>query len=390
MKLILSVDAIVPPLTGIGRYAFELASRLAQHPNIELVRFYSNRRWVHDLLERGALPLAPVSPRSLLRRVPSFVFRKTVPLILRRKLDDVAERLAERQLLWMHRDHVYHSPNYFLPPVSGYGVATIHDLSTIKYPHTHPPERLKQFEKNLSNTLRRASYLITDSQAIRQEVIEHFSWPPEKIFSVPLGVAPCYKPGVDAGTLSILRQYELKAGEYALCVSTLEPRKNIDLLLRAYQQLPHNLVQRYPLILAGSKGWLSESLMDAITDGQRAGWVRYLGYVPERDLPAIFAGTRAFLFPSSYEGFGLPVLEAMASGVPVLTSDRSCLPEVSGGAALLVNPEDMDALRLGIEKVLVDDSWRDQARAHGLVVATNATWDRCVSRTVDVYKLCAA
>ena len=138
-------------------------------------------------------------------------------------------------------------------------------------------------------------------------------------------------------------------------------------------------------MLVGHKGWLSEVLHDFIGKAQADGWMCYLGFVPESDLPALYAGARAFFYPSLYEGFGLPVLEAMASGAPVLTSNCSSLPEVSGGAALLVDPEDSDALRDGIEKALLDDIWRFEARSRGLEVASHLTWENCIERTLSVY-----
>jgi alpha-1,3-rhamnosyl/mannosyltransferase len=183
-----------------------------------------------------------------------------------------------------------------------------------------------------------------------------------------------------------LAKYGLRHGGYALCVSTLEPRKKIAHLLQAYQCLPQRLREQTPLILIGSRGWLSEQLQQEIERLAQQGWLRYLGFVPEADLPALYAGARTFIYPSSYEGFGLPVLEAMASGVPVVTSNRSSLPEVTKGAALLVDPDDIDALSRSIEAGLSDQPWRDGAIASGLAVAQGFTWDRCIEQTVHVYK----
>jgi glycosyltransferase involved in cell wall biosynthesis len=136
--------------------------------------------------------------------------------------------------------------------------------------------------------------------------------------------------------------YGLSHGSYSLCVTTIEPRKRIDSLLAAYARLPEKLRVVYPLILVGGKGWRSEHLHQAIDAAANAGWLHYLGFVPEDDLPALYAGARLFVYPSSYEGFGLPVIEAMASGVPVVTSNRSCLPEIASGAAKLVDPDDVE------------------------------------------------
>jgi alpha-1,3-rhamnosyl/mannosyltransferase len=169
-------------------------------------------------------------------------------------------------------------------------------------------------------------------------------------------------------------------------VSTIEPRKLIDKLLAAYARLPEKMQLAYPLVLVGGVGWRSEHLHQAIKAGQSAGWLHYLGFVEEDDLTELYAGARLFVYPSSYEGFGLPVVEAMASGVPVVSSDRSCLQEITSGAAKLVNPDDVDMLRDSIEEALIDTVWRQEAIDKGLQVAALYSWDECIRRTVSVYK----
>lgn len=362
LSLILSVDAIFHPLTGIGRYAWELASRLPHHSLVGSLRFYLKGRWIED-------------PAKLLHSEPGDGRRG---IAAPRWVRNLQNKRA-------FRGQVFHAPNYFLPASTDLAVATVHDLSAVKYRETLPLARRQQFDRLLSSTLKRASHLITPSETIRHEVIEYFSWPSNKITAVPNGVASSFRPQAGEVLNSLLARYGLNAGGYALCVSTLEPRKKIDALLIAYQRLPEALRLRYPLVLVGHKGWLSETLHDAIGKGQEQGWMRYLGFVSESDLPALYAGARTFFYPSLYEGFGLPVLEAMASGVPVLTSNRSSLPEVSAGAALLIDPDDDDALCRGIERALLDEDWRLEARARGLKVASHLTWENCIEQTLSVY-----
>ncbi|HXH02003.1 MAG TPA: glycosyltransferase family 1 protein [Candidatus Competibacteraceae bacterium] len=382
MKLIFGVDAIFPPLTGIGRYAWELASRLAEHPELDEVRFFSMGRWVPD-------------PAALLENPKSTIpTRRALAISARKWLSSrtwaVAAYARLSPLLYAYRlhalgDRIFHSPNYFLPPISGPGVATVHDLSTYKFPDTHPAARWRYFDREIKNTLRRADHLITDSEATRREVIEFFGWPAQKVTAIPLGVSPHFAPRSADELQMTLTRYGVESGRYALCVSTVEPRKRLDSLLRGYELLPDRVRARYPLVLAGGKGWLSDRLHELIDRGQRGGWVKYLGYVPEEDLPLLYAGARAFCFISIYEGFGLPVLEAMASGVPVLTSNRSSLPEVAGEAGMLVEPDDIDAVRTALERVLLDEPWRAHARRCGLERAAGMTWERCVERTVRLY-----
>lgn len=370
LKLVLSVEALSPSLTGIGRYTWELAQRLPEHAQLQGVRFYRGGRWVDE-------------PARLLQvAAHTGTTAKAKPLF----------RLKRPH--WLHnwrtsaacRGRVFHGPNFFLPACAEAGVATVHDLSVFKYPETHPLERIRHFEREFTNSMARANHLVTDSEATRLEVMSFLGWPAEKITAVPLGVSSQFTPASAASLAPFLAKYGLAFKRYALCVSTLEPRKKIANLLQAYENLSPQVREQYPLVLVGGAGWLSEALHQKIDRLAAQGWLRYLGFVPEADLPALYAGAHAFVYPSVYEGFGLPVLEAMASGVPVVASMFTSLPEVTQGAALLVDPDDIDALTQGIHKSMFDEPWRETACKAGLAIAQSYTWSRCVDQTVDVYK----
>jgi alpha-1,3-rhamnosyl/mannosyltransferase len=237
----------------------------------------------------------------------------------------------------------------------------------------------------LPDTLRRADFLITDAESVRQEVIRHFDWPADRIQAVPLGVSNVFYPRQAQDVDPVLQPYGLLTGCYTLCVGTVEPRKNLTRLLCAYELLPIALRQRWPLVLAGARGWQSGEIHDRIGKGVACGWVRYLEYVPQEDLPFLYAGARLFAYPSLYEGFGLPPLEAMASGVPVVTSDVSSLPEVVGDAALMVNPLDVGALSAALSRGLEDEIWRASGVRLGLERAARLTWAKCIDKTVTIY-----
>lgn len=383
MKLVLAVDAIFPPMTGIGRYALELAKQLSGQPEIDDLRLLG-WGWIPDVVQLLAAGDSgkPEFRKSLVgelrRRVSCYkwavlLYGALVPALQARRLRPYGE-------------YLFHSPNYFLPRHAGPSIATVHDLSIYRYPETHPAARVLYFEREFRKTLDRASWLITDSEAIRREVIEMFGWSENRITSVPLGVDASFYPRSQEELTPVLAAYGLSPGQYALCVSTLEPRKNIARLLQAYEGLPADLRRTYPIVLAGGRGWHDKELLRMLEKAQCAGWARHLGYVPQDVLPLLYAGARASCFPSIYEGFGLPVLESMASGVPVLTSNRSSLPEVCGSAGWLINPDDVEDISHGLLAVLLDDYWRESARIEGLRLAAQATWPECVRRTVETYK----
>lgn len=363
LKLILSVDALSPSLSGIGRYTWELAKGLDQLKDIEQVLYFRAGHWVDN-------------PATLLNENST-----------KSKRGIKYPRWAKK-LYWQHvcKGQVFHAPNYFLPAFAENCVITVHDLSVFKFPETHPIERVRHFEREFTKSVTQSTHVITDSQTTREEVIAFTGLPATQVTAVSLGVSENYMPRSIQDISPTLSKYNLKPSCYGLCVSTLEPRKKIENLLIAWQQLPVKLRDTFPLILIGGFGWLCESLKMEIELGEAKGWVRHLGYVPESDLPLIYAGATLFVYPSTYEGFGLPPIEAMAAGVPVVVSNQSCLPEVTQGAALMVNPEDIVNFTLAIEKGLTDESWRKKAILNGLTVASKYTWERCVDETASIYR----
>jgi glycosyltransferase involved in cell wall biosynthesis len=369
LKLALSVEALSPNLTGIGRYTWELVQRLPGNIQLEDVRFYRGGRWINkpaDLLSPPLVRLQPGRKSSIRLKQPRW--------------------LRDWRMLKACRGRVFHGPNFFLPDCADMGVITVHDLSVFKFPETHPIERVKHFERDFAQSVERAAHIITDSQTTRAEVMAFTGLPESRVTSVALGVSAAFKPMSHLEITIPLQKYGLKPGNYALCVSTLEPRKKIEQLLGAWQLLPIGLRNAFPLVLIGGSGWLSQSLQKEIALGQAQGWVSHVGYVPEADLPLLYAGAALFVYPSAYEGFGLPPIEAMACGIPTLVSNQSCLPEITQGAAMTVNPDDDIAFSKAIEKGLTDASWRSMAVNAGCTVASGYTWDRCVSETVAVYQ----
>jgi alpha-1,3-rhamnosyl/mannosyltransferase len=375
MRVIFNVDAITAPLTGIGRYALELARGLAQHDEIEDLRLYSAYRWVDD----PAHALAANRTIAAIRRSVPF---KSQALELYQQIRGGLFRLHTRRM----KGFLLHTPNYVLMPFDGPALTTVHDLSWLSYPDAHPVERVRFLDKHLPASLAQASLVLTDSEFIAAEIAARFAVPRAKIRAIPLGVDAAYRPRTAEEILATLAKHGLEHSAYLLVVATQEPRKNLARLARAYAALPTATKARHPLVIVGARGWLNRELEATIAPLEASGIVRRLGYVAEDELPQIYAGAHAFAFPSLYEGFGLPVLEAMASGVPVLTSNVSSLPEVAGDAALMVDPNDEDSLRDGLARVLDDSTWRTHASARGIARSRDYPWSRCVEATIDAYR----
>lgn len=379
MKVILSIDPVRIPLTGIGRYTFELARHLKKISWIEQLRFFSGHRFVHDLPE-AAQSVKPV--RSIPANLRQTILKNRMAVEMYRSVSAIAKRYALRG----YSDCVFHGPNFYLPPFDGPSICTFHDLSMFTWAHSHPPERVRYMRKEIALTLKRADMLITDSEYTRQEVSSYFSWPLEKIHAVPLACSEDFRPRTSDELDTVLGKHGLKSGGYCLYVGTIEPRKNLEVLLDAYATLSPSIRRQWPLVLIGYRGWRSEQLHARIEAAVADGWAHYLGFVDAVELPLIYAGACLFVFPSLYEGFGLPVLEAMASGIPVVCSNSSTLPEIAGDAAAMCAPQDVDSLSQLILAGLEDETWRAEARHKGLLRAANFSWQRCAEDTATVYR----
>lgn len=361
LDVTLCVDAIEPQLGGIGRYTWELSQRLPAYPDIKALRYLARHRLIDDpsALLRGA----KISRgRGILRAV---------------------KRVRAKKAL---RSTIVHGPNYFLPVGTETGVVTVHDLSVFRYPETHPSARVDQFERQFVDSVRRAAHVITDTETVRSELIKMFDIPPAKVTAVALGAASLFRPHKESELGPALRRFGLSAKGYGLSVSALEPRKKLPHLLAAWRRLPRTVREAFPLVLAGGNGWMNEQLHEQIADGLSEGWLAHLGHVRESDLAVLYAGAALFIYPSIYEGFGLPPVEAMASGVPVIVANRSCLPEVCGDAPRYVDPDDDNDFLTAIVECLANSDWQKKAITRGLERAARYTWDRCLQDTVAIYR----
>ncbi|MCI2261537.1 glycosyltransferase family 4 protein [Xanthomonas indica] len=375
MHVILATESIRYPLTGVGRYTQELATQLAALPQIASLRFLHGRHLRQDLPAPGPAPTLVPWLRDRLSGI-----RPAVDVY--RRLHNAARSRALRG----QAPALFHGCNYYLPAFDGPCVATFHDVSIYRWAECHRADRVRYMRKELALSLRRAQLILTVSEFSRQEIAAQFDWPLARIRAIPLAGNAAFRPHRAEELQAPLQALGLQADGYTLFLGTIEPRKNLQTLLQAYAALPAALRTRWPLVVAGHPGWHSEALHQRMAQAQRDGWLRYLGYVEETRLPALVAGARLFVFPSLYEGFGLPVLEAMGSGTAVLCSNAAALPEVAGDAAALFDPGDTDALIGLLARGLDDAAWRTTLSAAGRRRAAEFDWRICAARTADAYR----
>jgi glycosyltransferase involved in cell wall biosynthesis len=232
--------------------------------------------------------------------------------------------------------------------------------------------------------------VLTVSEFVRQEVIATFGVAPSKVQAVLNGLDGIFRPMSAAEAQPALQRLGLAYGQYFLTVGTLEPRKNVESVVRAYRQLPEALRRRYPLVLAGMKGWRTSSLERELEPLVASGEARVLGYLEREDLATVTAGALTMVYPSIYEGFGLPPLESMGCGVPPVISTADALLEVVGDCGLAVEAKDVDALAAAMRRMAEDESMRTELGARALQRAATFTWDRCVDDTLAAYRRAAS
>lgn len=358
---------------GIGRYVRELVAALTRQAAT------SN----YKLFVAGASPTRlPPPPAN------NFIWKATplTPTWLAR--------------IW-HRAHIpipvevftgsidlYHATDFVLPPTrrSTRTLLTVHDLSFIKVPEATSPNLKAYLSSVVPRSARRADYILADSEATKNDLIELYRISPDRIAVLLSGVDGRFAPVTDQTTLRLVREkYGIGMSPYIFSVGTVQPRKNYVRLIKALAALR---MEKYDihLVIAGGKGWLDNPIYRAIDDTHMNEFVHMIGFVDEADLPALYSEATCFAFPSLYEGFGLPVLEAMGCRTPVVTSNISSLPEAAGDAALMVDPYNLDAITTAIKQVIDDEALRGALIRKGVERSKQFTWDRAAQQLGQIYR----
>jgi glycosyltransferase involved in cell wall biosynthesis len=361
---------------GIGRYTRSLVDALAR----------LDRDNVYTLLSFG-----PPPPGSRWGRWPANYRLRTVQLPSRWMTILWYRLRLPVPLEWLAGPHdLYHSTDFTLPPlVRARGVVTVHDLSFLTVPECADPGLRTLLRSAVPAALTRAHRILADSESTRQDIVRLLGVSGAKVDVVLCGVEERFRPIREPEQLLTLRQRYRLPERFILTLGTLEPRKNHAGLINAYASLRNRTAGLPPLVIAGGKGWLFDEVTAQV---QREGLdsdVLFAGYVADEDLPALYNAADLFVFPSLYEGFGLPPLEALACGTPVVAANNSSLPEVIGEAGLLVDARDTDALAEAMHAALMDRDLRRHLAERGPVQAARFTWTNAARALLEAYR-CAA
>lgn len=381
MRIGIDYTAAIRQRAGIGRYTRELITALLSLESPHRYTLFAATGGLRAWDWRSEIG------RS---RIPNLRFR-TLPIS-----DEWLARLWQRLCLPIPVEAVtgvldlFYSPDFVLPPTlpRTRTLLTVHDLSFLRCPEAFVPALRRYLERVVPRSVARADRVLADSEATRADLIALLGVLPEKVQVLYSGVHPRFCPQSGPDEAARLRaRYGLGDAPYILSVGTLQPRKNYVRLIQAFTCVRIDEFADLQLVIAGGHGWLyEETLAEAEKYPNR---VRILGFVDESDLPALYRNAVLFVFPSWYEGFGLPVLEAMACGVPVVCSNASSLPEVAGDAALLVDPLDTDGLAAAMARVLEDPDLRREMIAKGIAQAARFTWAQAARQLLATFDLLA-
>ena len=351
-KILIDTISLLSPLTGIGRYTYEISKGLAKSEDITSTYFYG------------------YSSKKLLDKAPNVKIKNLIvknPLI---------KKIARKMMLLMSRVFPRHYDLYWQPnfiPLTSINakkiVTSVHDFSFILYRDFHPQERIAYFEKYFLKNVAKSDMIITGSYFTKEEILARLDFKEEQIKVIYHGLNHSLFKIYDDTRLA----FEIPK-QFILCVGSIEPRKNLLGLLKAYNLLDKAFKSKYKLVLVGFKGWENSEVMELIKQDDEH--IHYLGYISDEELAKVYNRASCFVYPSFYEGFGLPPLEAMACATPVVTSDISSIPEVCQDAVVYCDPHDAEDIKEKIELVLKDTLLQEELIQKGLKRASMFTWEK--------------
>lgn len=367
MRIALDATAIPQHRTGAGNYIFNLIAALARVDRHNQYVVFAKPEHIRELaIDQPNMRLIPFSTR----------FRP-----LRLLWEQIGLPLRLRAL----RIDVLHSPHYTRPLiVPCASVVTFCDMTFFLLPELHSRIKRVFFRAMMRWSARFADRLAAISESTRRDVITRLR-PAVDVITTPLAAGPMFRPLPPGEVATVCAHYDLTPGTYLCYVGVLEPRKNIPALIEAYARIAAEFPD-LPLVIAGKKGWMFDEIFARVAELGLTDRVRFLGHVPDSHLAPLYNGARAVVYPSSYEGFGLPVLEAMQCGAAVITSNVSSMPEVIGDAGLLIDPRSVDELAATIRRVAADDTLATDLGRRARERAALFSWERCAHETIRAYE----
>jgi alpha-1,3-rhamnosyl/mannosyltransferase len=386
MRVLLNNLAATGARTGIGHYTAQLMRCLRTQAADAVIDTWpgpcvatARQIWGRFRFGQRAAPAAPAPGSARRAGWKAWLVGRAGPFLRARLIGNFRRRAHSGAF------DLYHEPNIIPLSCDLPTVATVHDLSAVLHPEWHPADRVAEYDRWFRQGLAQCDHVLAISEFARQEIIRTLGVPPERVTRTYMGVRPGLGPMPEAEVQAILRALGLPP-RYLLYLGTIEPRKNVMTLLRAYVRLPAAVRERCPLLLAGGWGWSSADVA-AFLDGEaRHRGVIFTGYLREADLPAVMNGARALVYPSLYEGFGMPPAEMMACGGAVICSTAGALVETVGARAHLVEPLDEDGWRAALGRAAVDDDWVAELRRGAVEAARPFTWERCAADTLAAYR----
>jgi glycosyltransferase involved in cell wall biosynthesis len=373
MDIIVNAIPLTGLLTGISRYVRCLYSALQTGLDLSITYFTGSAQL--SAMPQQAEPHAWSKGTEMIWRLPDAVvtgIRSVNQLNFERRL---------RRACHNKQYTIYHETAFFPAALSEVPIVyTLYDISLIKYRAEHPRERIWFFDLFFNRRLRYAAHILTISNFMRNELVETLKIPGDAVTAIPLAHDPNFYPRSRQDIVRMLSRKKWPK-EYILFVGTLEPRKNLSLLIKALSRTENKI----PLVLTGWRGWGDKQWLNDIKHLGLEKRVFFTDYVDEETLACLYSGASAFVYPSLYEGFGLPVLEAMACGCPVICSHAASLPEVAGDAALFINPADPDDLACKIDRVLQDTALRSVLIENGLQRAQCFSWQKTAAQTLELF-----
>lgn len=388
VKIVVDGLPLTGPPSGIGRYTHELLRHLPRlRPDHAFTVHGVGRRWSGQPLDELQLDARHTPGSQICRPTGNLLWRMVLPFrdsalgdglsILRRQ---VMTRVISRT-----RPDVFLGTNFLGLFQRGFKtVITIHDLAYRHYPEAANPYMLRLLSRHLNRHAQRADAVLTDSHHARRDIVEFLDVPAEKVVVAHPGVGPEFRPVEDRRNREGVRGKYGLPERFLLFVGTVEPRKNLEILVRAFDRMLCDEEVPHSLVIAGGKGWRDAGIRRAIEGVRDRTRVVCTGYVDDRDLPALYSLADVFVLPSLYEGFGLPVLEAMACGTPVVASQAASLPEVVGEAGLLFDPHSAEALAEALLHVVREETLRRSLAAAGLQRVRHFTWEQTARRVLEV------